>query len=35
MDYKVVFGVMLLFTEISTTYIAMRWLFYKHDMARG
>ena len=32
MNFMVVFGVMLLFTEISTTYVAMRWLLYKHDM---
>ena len=35
MDFMVVFGVMLLFTEISTTYVSMRWLLYKHDMGKG
>lgn len=32
MDFMVVFGVMLLFQEVSTTYVSMRWLLYKHKM---
>ena len=32
MDFMVVFGVMLLFTEVSTTYVAIRWILYKHKM---
>ena len=35
MDFTVVFGVMLLFMEISTTYVSMRWLLYKHHLSRG
>ena len=35
MDFMVVFGVMLLFTEISTTYVSMRWLMYKHEMTNS
>jgi len=35
MNYMVVFGVMLVFQEISTTYVALRWLLYKHDMGRS
>ena len=35
MNWMVVFGVCLLFMEISTTYVAMRWLLYKHDLGRG
>ena len=32
MDFMVVFGVMLLFQEVSTTYVSMRWLLYKHKL---
>ena len=35
MNYMVVFGVMLVFQEISTTYVAVRWLLYKHNMGRS
>lgn len=31
MNYTLVFGVMVLFTEISSAYISMRWLFYTHS----
>ena len=32
MDFMVVFGVMLLFTEISTIFVSIRWLLYKHNL---
>ena len=32
MDFMVVFGVMLLFQEVSTTYVSMRWLLHKHKL---
>merc|ERR1712110_519322 len=35
MDFMVVFGVMLLFTEVSTTYVAIRWILYKHKMEKS
>merc|ERR1719232_114902 len=31
MDFMVVFGVMLLFTEISTIFVSIRWILYKHN----
>ena len=33
MDFMVVFGVMLLFQEVSTTYVSMRWLLHKHKLS--
>lgn len=30
MNYAVVIGVLLLFTEISTTYVSLRWMIYTH-----
>jgi len=30
MNFTVVFGVMLLFVEVSTPYICMRWILYTH-----
>ena len=30
MDFMVVFGVMLLFMEISTIFVSLRWLLYTH-----
>lgn len=32
MNWTVVFGVLLLFVEVSTTYICVRWLLYTHKM---
>ena len=32
MNWTVVFGVLLLFVEVSTTYICIRWLLYTHKM---
>ena len=34
MNWCLVFGVMLLFVEVSTTYISIRWLIYTHKMHR-
>lgn len=34
MNWTVVFGVMLLFVEISTTYLSVRWLLYTHKKHR-
>ena len=34
MNFTVVFGVMLLFVEVSTTYICIRWLLYTHRLHR-
>ena len=34
MNFTVVFGVMLLFVEVSTTYISIRWLLYTHKLHR-
>ena len=34
MNWTVVFGVMLLFVEVSTTYICIRWLLYTHKQHR-
>ncbi len=34
MNFTVVFGVMLLFVEVSTTYISIRWLLYTHKQHR-
>lgn len=34
MNWTVVFGVMLLFVEVSTTYISIRWLLYTHKQHR-
>lgn len=34
MNFTVVFGVMLLFVELSTTYICIRWLLYTHKQHR-
>lgn len=31
MNFTVVFGVMLLFVEVSTPFICIRWLIYAHD----
>ena len=31
MDFMIVFGVMLLFTEISTPFLSGRWLFFTHN----
>lgn len=33
MDFMIVFGVMLLFMEISSIFLSFRWLMFKHDMA--
>lgn len=33
-NFTVVFGVMLLHMEISTTYICLRWLLYTHKLER-
>lgn len=35
MDFLVVFGVMLLFMEISTLFVSMRWLLYTHGYAQS
>lgn len=35
MDFMVVFGVMLLFMEVSTTYVSLRWLLFTHKMAES
>lgn len=32
MDFMVVFGVMLLFIEISTPFVSFRWLLFTHGM---
>ena len=32
MDFMVVFGCMLMFMEISTPFMAFRWLFFRHGM---
>jgi len=34
MGFAVVFGVVLLFVEVSTTYICIRWLLYTHKAHR-
>lgn len=34
MNWTVVFGVVLLFVEVSTTYICLRWLLYTHKLHR-
>ena len=34
MNFTVVFGVVLLFVEVSTTYISIRWLLYTHKQHR-
>lgn len=34
MNFTVVFGVMLLFVEVSSAYIALRWLLYTHKLNR-
>ena len=34
MNFTTVFGVMLLFVELSTTYICIRWLLYTHRLHR-
>ena len=34
-NYMTVFGVMLLFVEVSSTYISLRWLLFAHDKGRG
>ena len=34
MNFTVIFGVMLLFVEVSTTYICIRWLLYTHRLHR-
>ena len=34
MNWTVVFGVILLFVEVSTTYISIRWLLYTHKKHR-
>jgi accessory gene regulator protein AgrB len=31
LNFTLVFGVMLLFIEISTPYVSIRWLLYTHD----
>ena len=31
MNFTVVFGVMLLFVEVSTPFICIRWLIYAHE----
>ena len=33
MDFCVVFGTMLLFTEVSTIFMSIRYLLYVHDMS--
>ena len=35
MNWTVVFGVMMLLIELSTTYICIRWLLYTHKQHRG
>ena len=35
MDFMVVFGVMLLFIEVSTIFVSVRWLLYKHHMSKS
>ena len=32
MDFMIVFGVMLLFIEISTPFLSLRWLLFTHNM---
>jgi len=32
MNFTLVFGTMLIFVEISTIFISIRWLLFKHDM---
>lgn len=32
MNWLVVFSVMMMFTEISSTYVCLRWLFYTHNL---
>lgn len=32
MNFTVVFAVMLLFTEVSSVYVCMRWILYTHKM---
>ena len=34
MNWTVVFGVILLFVEVSTTYICLRWVLYTHKLHR-
>ena len=34
MNFAVVFGVVLLFVEVSTPYICLRWLLYTHKKQR-
>jgi len=34
MDFAVVFGVVLLFVEVSTAYICLRWMLYTHKTHR-
>ena len=34
MNFAVVFGVVLLFVEVSTTFICLRWILYTHRMQR-
>lgn len=34
MNWTVVFGVILLFVEVSTTYICLRWILYTHRQHR-
>jgi len=34
MDFPVVFGVVLLFVEVSTTFICTRWFLYTHKVHR-
>lgn len=35
MDFMIVFGVMLLFMEISSIFLSFRWLLFKHDMSQS
>ena len=35
MDFCVVFGVMLLFIEVSTLFVSARWLLFTHNMAES